>query len=72
MDDEAGSEHKQNHEQFGPGEPVATHLHLEVLETKQLFTGLGSREYCFKTRISKQRWATENNPKNKTINRLLK
>lgn len=35
MSDEAGSEHEQNHEQFGPGEPTTTHLYLQILETEE-------------------------------------
>lgn len=35
MSDEAGDEHEQNHEQLGPGEPAAAHLHLQILETEE-------------------------------------
>lgn len=35
MNDEAGSEHQQNHEQFGPGEATASHLYLQVLHTEE-------------------------------------
>lgn len=35
MNNEAGSKHEQNHEQFGPGEATASHLYLQVLQTEE-------------------------------------
>lgn len=35
MSNESGSKHEQDHEQFGPGEPMTTHLYLQILETEE-------------------------------------
>lgn len=35
VDDEAGNEHKKNHEHFGPGEATAAHLYLQILEQER-------------------------------------
>lgn len=37
MSDEAGGEHQQHHQQFGPGEAAAAHFYLKILDTGKVF-----------------------------------